>query len=226
VIIFNAGLAAYNSQNYDKAIEYYKEAAKHKYSGARTIQLISSAYMQKKDTVGALNSLEEGLKDYPGNVTILTEIINIYLNANKVDEALKYLDLAISQDPQNATYHFAKGTLFDKLLKPEEATESYMKALELKEDYFDAYYNLGALYYNKGVKQIDVANAVPSNQPEKYEEEKNKADAEFSKAIPYMERAHALNPTDKFTMESLKTLYYRMKMLDKHAEIVEKMKNM
>jgi tetratricopeptide (TPR) repeat protein len=226
VIIFNAGLAAYNGKNYDKAIQYYKEAAKYKYSGARTYQLISSAYMQKKDTVGALTSLQEGLKEYPGNGTLLVEVINIYLNANQVDEALKYLNIAIDQDPKNASYHFAKGTLYDKLQNPDEAVKSYEKAIEYKDDYFDAYYNLGALYYNKGVKQIDVANAVPSNQPEKYEEEKSKADAEFMKAIPYMEKAHALNPTDKFTMESLKTLYYRLKMLDKHAEIVEKMKNL
>jgi len=61
VIIFNAGLAAYNAQNYDKAIEYYREAAKYKYSGARTYQLISSSYMQKKDTIGALEVLKEGL---------------------------------------------------------------------------------------------------------------------------------------------------------------------
>jgi len=32
VIIFNAGLAAYNAENYDKAIEYYKEAAKYGYN--------------------------------------------------------------------------------------------------------------------------------------------------------------------------------------------------
>lgn len=226
VIIFNAGLAAFNAQNYDKAIQYYKEAAKYKYSGARTYQLISSSYLLKKDTLGALNTLQEGLKEYPSNGTILVEVINIYLNANKVDDALKYLDIAIQQDPKNASYFFAKGTLFDKLQKTDEATESYLKAIEYKEDYFDAYYNLGALYYNKGVKQIDVANAIPSNQPEKYEEEKNKADIEFKKAIPYMEKAHEVNPTDKFTMESLKTLYYRLKMLDKHAEIVEKMKNL
>ena len=226
VIIFNAGLAAYNGKNYDKAIQYYKEAAKYKYSEARTYQLISSAYMQKKDTVGALEALQEGLKEYPGNGTLLVEVINIYLNANQVDDALKYLNIAIDQDPKNASYHFAKGTLYDKLQNPDEAVKSYEKAIEYKDDYFDAYYNLGALYYNKGVKQIDVANAVPSNQPQKYEEEKNKADAEFMKAIPYMEKAHALNPTDKFTMESLKTLYYRLKMLDKHAEIVEKMKNL
>ena len=226
VIIFNAGLAAYNAQKYDKAIEYYRNAAKYKYNGARTYQQISASYMQKKDTVNALTALQEGLAEYPGNGTILVEVINIYLNANKVDEALKYLDMAISQDPKNASYFFAKGTLYDKLLKPEEATECYLKAIEYKADYFDAYYNLGALYYNKGVKQIDVANAIPSNKPEKYEEEKVKADVEFNKAIPYMEKAHSINPTDKFTMESLMTLYYRLKMLDKHAEIVEKMKNL
>ncbi len=226
VIIFNAGLAAYNAQKYDKAIQYYREAAKYKYSGARTYQLISSSYMQKQDTVGALAVLQEGLKEYPDNGTILVEVINIYLNSNRVDDALRYLDIAIEQDPKNASYFFARGTLYDKLQKPEEAIASYMKAIEYKEDYFDAYYNLGAVYYNKGVKQIDVANAVPSNQPEKYEVEKEKADIEFKKAIPYMEKAHEVNPTDKFTMESLKTLYYRLKMLDKHAEIVEKMKNL
>jgi len=225
VIIFNAGLAAYNAKQYDKAIEYYKQAAKYKYNGAKTYSLIANSYFQKKDTVGALNVLQDGLKEYSDNGILLVEVINVYLNANKIDAAMKYLDIAIAQDPKNASYFFAQGTLYDKLQKPEEAATSYLKAIEYKEDYFDAYYNLGALYYNKGVKQVDVANAIPSNQPEKYEIEKDKADIEFKKAIPYMEKAHEINPTDKFTLESLKTLYYRLKMLDKHAEIVEKMKS-
>ncbi len=226
VIMFNAGLAAYNAKNYDKAVDYYKQAAKYKYNGAKTISLIANSYLQKKDTVSALGVLQEGLKEYADNGALLVDIINTYLNANKVNDAMKYLEIAISQDPKNASYYFARGTLYDKLQKAEEAAESYLKAIEFKEDYFDAYYNLGALYYNKGVKQVDVANSIPSNQPDKYEEEKNKADIEFKKAIPYMEKAHQINPTDKYTLESLKTLYYRLKMLDKHAEIVEKMKNL
>lgn len=225
VIMFNAGLAAYNSQNYDKAIEYYTKAAKYKYNGAKTYTLISSSYLQKKDTVGALQILQDGLKEYSQESSLLVEIINIYINKNKVDEAIKYLEMAIAQDPKNPTFHFAQGTMFDRLLKSDEAAACYLKAIELKEDYFDAYYNLGALYYNKGVKQVDVANLIPSNQPDKYEIEKNKADIEFKKAIPYMEKAHEINPTDKFTLESLKTLYYRLKMLDKHAEVIEKIKN-
>ncbi len=226
VIIFNAGLAAYNATKYDKAIEYYKETAKYKYNGAKTYTMISSSYKMKEDTLGALNALKEGLAVYPDNGPILVEIINIFLDANKVDDAMAYLDKAITIDPKNSSYYFAQGTLYDKVQKTDAATASYLKAIEYKDDYFDAYYNLGALYYNKGVKQVDIANAIPSNQALKYEEEKNKADIEFTKAIPYMEKAHEINPTDKFTLESLKTLYYRLKMLDKHAEIVEKMKNL
>jgi tetratricopeptide (TPR) repeat protein len=226
VIMFNAGLAAYNAKNYDKAIEYYTKTTQYKYNGAKTFALISNTYMQKQDTVGALGALKQGLKEYPENGPLLVDVINIFLNANKVNDAMEYLNIAIEHDPKNSSYYFARGTLYDKLQKVDQATESYLKAIEFRDDYFDAYYNLGALYYNKGVKQVDIANAIPSNQPLKYEEEKNKADLEFKKAIPYMEKAHELNPADKFTMESLKTLYYRLKMLDKHAEIVEKMKNL
>jgi tetratricopeptide (TPR) repeat protein len=225
VIMFNAGLAAFNAKNFDKAIEYYKDAANYKYNGAKTHSLIANCYFQKKDSLNALLSLQEGLKQYPENGPLLVELINYYLNSNKIDDAMKYLQIAIEKDPKNSSYYFALGTLYDKMQKTDEATASYLKAIEFKDDYFDAYYNLGALYYNKGVKQIDVANAVPSNQPEKYETEKNKADIEFKKAIPYMEKAHEINPKDKYTMESLKTLYYRLKMLDKHAEIIEQLKN-
>jgi tetratricopeptide (TPR) repeat protein len=226
VIIFNAGLAAYNAKQYDKAIDYYKQAAKYKYNGAKIYSLIASSYFQKKDTAGALVVLNGALKEYPNEVTVLNEVINIYLNSNKAAEAMKYLEIAMAKDPKNATYFFVQGTLYDKLNKPEDAINSYLKAIEYKTDYFDAYYNLGAVYYNKGVKQVDVSNAVPSNQPDKYEIEKDKADVEFKKAIPYMEKAHELNPTDKFAIGSLKTLYYRLKMLDKYAVILEKEKSL
>lgn len=226
VIIFNAGLAAYNAEKYDEAIKYYKEAAKYDYNGARTYELIASSYTSKQDTASALLTLQEGFEKYPENSSILVLMINIYLNANKVDEAMKYLELAIEQDPGNASFYFAQGSLYDKIAETEKAILAYEKAIELKPDYFDAYYNLGAIYYNKGVKQVDVANAVPSNQPDKYEVEKNKADAEFTKAIPYMEKASEVNPEDTYSLESLKTLYYRLKMMDKFEEVNKKLEDL
>ncbi|MGE4585724.1 MAG: tetratricopeptide repeat protein [Mangrovibacterium sp.] len=226
VIIFNAGLAAYNAEKYDEAIKYYKEAAMHEYNGARTYELIASSYINKQDTLEALTSLHEGFEKYPENSALLVLMINIYLNSNKVEDAMKYLDLAIKQDSTNASFHFARGSLYDKTDKPDSAKIAYKKAIELKSDYFDAYYNLGAIYYNQGVKQVDVANAVPSNQPEKYEEEKNKADEFFKQAIPYMEKASEINSEDTYSLESLKTLYYRLKMMDKFEEVNKKLEDL
>ena len=143
------------------------------------------------------------------------------MKIGKNEEALKYLDMAIEQDPNNVTYYFAKGALYEKFGEEENAVAAYEKASEIDPTFFNAYYNLGALYYNKGVKQIEVANAVPANENEKYEAELKKADVWFEKALPYMEKCREINPEDEMTLESLKNLYYRMKNMDKYNEILE-----
>jgi tetratricopeptide (TPR) repeat protein len=223
VIIFNAGLAAYNAENYDKAIEYYKEAAKYGYNEARTYSLIANAYQLKKDTLGALEALHEGFEKYPEDNTILTSMIQIYLDLDKTEDAMKYLDVAIQQDPGNATFYFAQGTLYEKVENDEKAIESYKKAIENDETFFNAYYNLGALYYNKGVKQIEVANSIPTSNNEVYEVELKKADKWFEEALPYMEKCHELKPDDNMTMESLKNLYYRLKDMENYNRMLEKL---
>lgn len=221
VILYNAGLAAYNSQNYDKAIEYYQKAADYGYNGARTYSLLSESYKLNNDTLGALQVLKEGFEKYPDDNNILTSMIQVYLDMDQTEEAMKYLNMAIQQDPTNATFYFALGTLHEKQGNEQEAIDAYEKAIELDDEYFDAFYNLGALYYNKGVNQIEVANAVPPNENERYQEELEKANVWFRKALPYMERCLELNPDHPMTLESLKNLYYRLKMMDKYNKILE-----
>lgn len=223
VIIFNTGLAAYNAQNYDKAIGYYKEAAKYGYNEARTYSLIASSYEQKNDTIGALETLKEGFGKYPEDNGILTSMIQIYLNLNKTEEAMKYLQMAIDQDPNNATYYFALGTLYEKIDDEENAIKTYEKAMSADPKFFNAYYNLGALYYNKGVKQIEIANKVPANDNDKYVEETKKADIWWEKSLPFMEKCHEINPEDTITLESLKNLYYRMKKMEQYNQVLEKL---
>ncbi len=223
VIIFNTGLAAYNAENYDKAIEYYSEAAKHGYNGARTYSLIASAYQLKGDTAASLEVLKEGFNKYPTDNGVLTSMIQIYLDMDKTDDAMKYLEMAIEQDPTNTTYYFAQGTLYEKIKDEENAIKTYEKAIEIDPAFFNAYYNLGALYYNKGVAQVDVAREVPANENEKYEAELKKADVWFEKSLPYMEKCNEIQPDSPETLESLKNLYYRMKMMDKYNAVLEKL---
>jgi tetratricopeptide (TPR) repeat protein len=223
VIIFNTGLAAYNAQEYDKAIKYYSEAAKYGYNGARTYSLIANSYQQNNDTANALQTLKEGFEKYPEDNGVLTSLIQIYLDQKKSEDAMKYLDMAIEQDPSNRIFYFVKGTLFESLDDDEKAISWYEKAIEKSSDYYDANFNLGVLYYNKGVQQIEVANAVPANENERYVAETKKADIWWEKALPYMERCQELKPDDIITLESLKNLYYRLKDMDKYNAVLEKL---
>lgn len=221
VIIFNSALAAYNAEKYDVAVNYYKEAAKYGYNGARTYSLMAAAYQMKKDTTNALNTLKEGFEKFPEENSILESMIQIYMDLNKTEDAMKYLEMAIAQDPSKPRYHFAQGALYEKLGNEQKAIETYKKTIEIDPQFFNAYYNLGALYYNKGVQQIEVANKVPANENARYEAEFKKADEWFGFALPYMEKCNEMQAGDKMVLESLKNLYYRLKQMDKYNAILE-----
>lgn len=223
VILFNSGLAAFNAEDYDKAIKYYGEAAKYGYNEGRSYYQLYLAYYAKKDTLGGLEVLKQGFEKYPSDNMVLESMIQIYMDLNKTDEALKYLQMAIDKDPTVPRYLFAQGALYEKLGQEENAIKTYSKTIEVDGSFFNAYYNLGALYYNKGVKQIEIANAVPANENAKYEAEMAKADIWFEKALPYMEKCQSLDAADKMTLESLKNLYYRLKQMDKYNAVLEKL---
>ncbi len=226
VIIFNAGLAAYNLGDYDTAIKYYNEAAQYDYNGSQMYESIADCYTGKQDTLSAINKLKEGYSKYPEGSNILVSLINLYLMSDQADEAMKYLDLAIEQEPSNATYYFVKGTLYDNIGELDNAISLYEKAVEIDSELHGAYYNMGVIYYNKGVAQVAAANDVPTDEPERYEEEKDKADVEFQKAIPYLEKAAELDPSDLYTLESLRSLYLRLGITEKYDEVNKKLEQL
>jgi tetratricopeptide (TPR) repeat protein len=226
VIIFNAALAAYNAEKYNKAIGYYKESAKYGYNGAKTYSLIGASYQMMKDTTAALQALQEGYEKYPDDNALLESMIQIYMDLNKTDEALKNLEKAIAQDPTKPRYYFAQGALFEKLGQEQKAIDTYKKTMEIDPTFFNAYYNLGALYYNKGVQQVEVANAVPANDKATYDAEVKKADEWFAKALPFMEKCSELQSDDKMVLESLKNLYYRLQNMDKYNAVLDKIKSL
>ena len=88
---------------------------------------------------------------------------------------------------------------------------SYIKAIELNPEFFDAQYNLAALYFNQGVKMLEEANQVPAREVEKYDEIMAKANAEFKKSIKPMEKAYELNPSSVEVVETLRNLYFRFR---------------
>jgi len=164
-----------------------------------------------------------GRKKYPENFNLIIGETNIYLAAGEKDKALELLKLALTQDDKNPTIFFAVGTNYDQMGNFEEAEKAYLQAISLKADYFDANYNLGALYVNKAIEIMDKANALPLNEEKQYVALKADADALLVKSLPYLERADELQPNDQYTMRTLKDIYTRLSMVDKLKSINEKL---
>jgi len=221
-IIYNAGLAAFKAENWDKAIKYFSRSIENDYNGAACYHFIYQSYQAKGDTLSSLNSLKKGFEAYPNSETLLVELINFYISKDKADDALNYIDLAIKENPKNASYWTAKGSMYERIGQPENAIDWYKKALQVDSSQFTPYYNLSVIYFNRGVEAINLASQIPPSQNEKYEAEMQKANEHFRMSLPYIEKAYELDSTEIAIMESLKTIYYRLQMNDKYQDISAK----
>ncbi len=221
-IIFNTAITAQRIEKYDEAIKYYQKAIKYGYGEGDTYALMADCYKSKGDTEKYVSTLKQGFEKYPGNQSLLGAIINYYLlESEEAEEAFKYLKLAREGDPDNPQFYTAEAHLYDKMGDKEKAKERYKKAIEIDPEFFEAYYNLGVLYFNDGVELTDKANQETDNK--KYMVAKQLADEKFEEALPYIEKAHELQPDDKGIMSTLRTLYYRLNMEEKYQEISSKM---
>jgi tetratricopeptide (TPR) repeat protein len=219
---FNAALCAELSGAPNDAKTKYIQLIEWNYNQPAIYSSLSEILKAEGDTATALSYLQMGRKKYPENFNLIIGETNIYLAAGEKDKALELLKLALTQDDKNPTIFFAVGTNYDQMGNFEEAEKAYLQAISLKADYFDANYNLGALYVNKAIEIMDKANSLPLNEEKQYVALKADADALLVKSLPYLERADELQPNDQYTMRTLKDIYTRLGMVDKLKSINEK----
>ena len=225
IMIYYAGLSAQLNEDYESAINLYNKSIDYEfYMEGNVYYNAFDAYNAMDKSEEGLSYLEQGFVKFPQNQNILYGLIDYYLKKGEDPETvLEYIDKALETE-ENFSLYFAKGTLFDNLGKLDEAVKAYLKSIELKPDYFDAVFNLAALYFNQGVKYLEDANKVPAREVEKYDALIEKSNAEFKKSIPYMERALEIQPDNLPTLESLRNLYFRYRndseeMMNKYEEV-------
>jgi tetratricopeptide (TPR) repeat protein len=219
---YNAALAAERAGKVDEALQIYQEVAKTGYLDGDVYSLIANIHKQKEQPEEMLNAIKEGREKHPDNQGLIIDELNYYLISEQHDKAIESLDLAISKDPKNTALYFALGNAYEGIGNRDKAEETYLKSLEIDENYFDATYNLGALYFNHAVEHLDKIQEI--KDVKKYKAEKVFADELFQKALPFLERAHQINPEDRNTMASLVELYARTNQTEKWQEVRAKLK--
>jgi len=247
-LIYNAAIAADRMKDYGKAKNYYQQLIDLKYGGkkgGRYYASLANTYHELGDSEGFQKVIKKGRETFPEDTDLLKIETNYFLQTGKQKEALSNLNIALAKSPTDTLLHLVAGNIYDNMANPKDASGKdlpqpadyndliakaefhYGKALELKPTYFDALYNLGALYFNRGVKINDYANSLTDNA--KYQKEVAKADEMFKKALPYMEKAEQVKTDDpayyKQLLSSLQKLYLMTEQPEKAQVIKERLKN-
>lgn len=245
---YNACISAQKAKNTPKMIEYNKKMIDLKIATTYNYQTMYEAYVSQKDTASALEYLKMGRIKYPDDIYLMNKETEVFLQRGQREQALTNLQNAITKDPNNASLQLVLGNIYDNLANPKgvtgkdttkpanyedliiKAAQHYQNAIDLKpsnqDSYFNALYNLGALYNNYGGALYNKAmeKATITELAKKQKDMEARSIEYYKKAIPYLEQAMEVKPSDTTTMYALRTLYYKVGNEAKGKEMNEKLK--
>lgn len=245
IVAIYAGHAAYYAKKPELAIPFYEEVInKYKTNDESPYSILIDLYNDKGEKEKAFELTQKARTKFPNNKEFAIAEINYYLEKGETDNVISKIKGSIDLDPNNATFYFVLGSAYDNIKKSFDekstkevdvskitaykkeseqnyllAKDAYKKAIALKSDYNDAYFNMGAMIYNEAIilnkkmndeKNMKVYNAMVPTR-----------DAIYQEALPFLEKSYELNPTDKATIQALKEMYARMGMDEKYEKIAK-----
>ncbi|MFN0274586.1 MAG: tetratricopeptide repeat protein [Chitinophagales bacterium] len=226
--VFNVGLSAQKVGKTDDAIMTYQRLVDMNYNEPYLYQALSDMYMEKGQPELALKVIESGRAAYPQDEAILVTELNFYLSQGRAGEIVDKLKQAILIDPSNPELYFALGNSYGELMRLDSvnsekyfngALEAYLSAIKLKPESFETNLNTGALYYNAAIELNKQMIELPLDAEAAYMKLEKQRNELYKSALPYFEKAHAVNKEDIPTMQALKEIYAKTGNYDKMNEI-------
>lgn len=207
--------------------------------------VLSQAYEKKGDKTNQAATIAEGLKRFPDDKNLKALDLNYSIESGTKDEAITKMEQAISKDPSNADLYLNLGILNYNIAYPKggtpnakadeylaKAEAAYKKTVELAPENGTYNFQLGSLYYNNASRIMTVMNSLGTSKADqaKYDQLDKEKNAEFQKALPYLEKTKDIFYPKKDrltkdqmteyinTLTGLKEIYARTEQTDKLAE--------
>ena len=189
-MIFNTAYCYDQCGNAEMAIKGYKECIKYSYNVPDTYRYLSDVYTKNNQKEEARQVLADARAKFPADADLLTAEVNILLGDQQYEKAEELLVALTQKDGSNEMYWYVLGVTYDKLAKKTEEEKAYLKAIEVKPNYYDARFNLGALYFNQGVEIDTKCNDIPPRETAKYNDCVAQASVLFKKSVEHLENAY------------------------------------
>ncbi len=215
-LVYNTAMAAYESENWDKAIQYLTGLHEDAYSTNVTF-LLATACMEAGDSIRGEEVLKEGIVLYHYDETLLMYLVNLLVDSDRLGPAMEVIDRAVKASPESSRFHWAKGLIYRRMNNYEEAVESFLKAAELSPDQAALCYHLGVCYYNMGIELRESALKIDENN--EYLEIREQYLEKFREAVEWLELSYELDPANEETVSKLSQLYYQLQMKEEQESL-------
>ena len=214
---YYAAIFAVQSEMHPEAIVLLEEMKNGEYEAISVNQFLYQEYVALKDTAMFVKTLQDAIVRFPAESWFLQNLINYYIFSGQEQTAVDYLAQAIEREPNVAQYHHIKGNLDENLGNYDAALADFDAALAIDPTLADAMAGKGRVYYNQAVKLNEEAAMISDNK--EYKKALEQMNEVFRKSLPFFEKAHEIDPTDRTYVQILKGLYYRFHDEAKEAEM-------
>jgi len=113
VLNYYAGIIGTEAGKYKDASKHFRYCIDNNYEAGMSFHYFADTYRLEGDSVTYEAKIKEGFEKYPNEEQIVIDLINFYISKNETDKVISYLDLALSNNPENPSYYSAKGSIYD-----------------------------------------------------------------------------------------------------------------
>jgi tetratricopeptide (TPR) repeat protein len=191
--VYNSAFTALNAGNYARAKQYYNKCLDLGYTAEGSVfASLSNCALAEKDTTAAKQYLADGMKLYPDNANILTNLINLYIQMKEDPKKIvELLDEAKAQMPDNPSLYYVEGNILTGVKDFDGALKAYRKSIEIDPNYEWGYYGEGSLWLQKQAALVEEANALPVNAYKEYDAKMEEISQALKSAVPAFETCYA-----------------------------------
>ena len=214
-----AAQIAVMANEYQRAIDLCTTLLNDGFETPQVYQYMAIAQGSMENNDAMVEYLQKGREKFPEDESLINEQINAYLKLKREAEIIDQIKEMSYKNKDNSVYSFILGTIYgnpeSELHSIDSALVYYNRAIEINPNDENAYINIGSMYIDKSAALINAANELPFDKQKEYDALINESKVYDEQALPYVEKAYEMVPDDAAIKQALRTLYIRLKMMDK-----------